>query len=63
MIDVQREYICESQDCITRYQYNQDRPTLDDSTSTNFNSNLNRHSRTYEGQDCTSTVLYGFVRT
>jgi hypothetical protein len=46
MIDVQREYIYESQDCTTRYQYNRDRPALDDST--NFNSHLNRHSRTYE---------------
>jgi hypothetical protein len=58
MIDVQREYMYESQDC-TRYQYNRDCPALDDST--NFNSHLNRHSRTYEAQDCTSTVLYGFV--
>jgi hypothetical protein len=30
MIDVQREYIYESQDCTTRYQYNRDRPALDD---------------------------------
>jgi hypothetical protein len=32
MIDVQREYMYESQDC-TRYQYNRDRPALDDCTN------------------------------
>jgi hypothetical protein len=45
----------------TRYQYNGDRPALDDII--NFKSHLIRHSCTYKAQDCTCTVLYGFVHT
>jgi hypothetical protein len=44
MIDVERDYMYESQDC-TRYQYNRDCPALDDIA--NLNSHVNRHSRTY----------------